>query len=73
MSWVGNGTESVSLQLLQDRGKQSGSGNPLSQTLGKKEGINAGLEGIQTRPSADTGASWSPECDHQTLAADDPQ
>ena len=67
--WAGWEMESVSLQLLQDRGKQSGSGNPLSQTLGQKEGISADLEGIQTKPSADTEASWSPECDHQTVAA----
>lgn len=38
MSWVGNGTESVFLGLLQDRGKQPGSGNPLRKALSKKEG-----------------------------------
>lgn len=58
MSWVGKGTENISLWLLQDRGKQPGSGKPLIKALGKKE-ISWDLRGTQTKPSADTGASWS--------------
>lgn len=54
MSWVGNGTESVSLQLLQDRGQQPGSGNPLHQALGKNKEINWDLRSTQAEPSADT-------------------
>lgn len=57
MSWVGNSTERVSFQLLQDRGKQPGSRNPLSQALGKKKEINWDFGGTQTEPSVDAVAS----------------
>lgn len=42
MSWVGNGRENVFPWLLQDRGKQPGSGNPLSKARGKKKGDQLG-------------------------------
>lgn len=59
MSWVGNGRENVFPWLLQDRGKQPGSGNPLSKAQGEKKEINWDMGGTQTERSADTVASWS--------------
>lgn len=59
MSWVGNGRENVFPWLLQDRGKQPGSGNPLSKARGKKKEINWDPGGTHSELSADTVVSWS--------------